>query len=378
MSARPRVLIDGSTAVRGGGFTYLVNVMPRLVEAAPDFDFKILLRHQPLADAMPEASNLEVELLPPAGWLGAFGFVYLRAAAHAQRWGADLYYSVAEWAPLRAPFPVIASFRNPNAFTSLDQGWPLHQQLRLGTLRRLAGFSARAGARILFVSEDSSDWIGERMKIPVERRSVVYHGIDLAKWGVASGARPLEHPYFLSVSSIYRYKNFVRLIDAWAEAARSDAAVPDLVIIGDTHDALHTRAMYEHRRAAGDLASRIHLLGEISYADLPNWYAHAAAFAFPSYLETFGHPLIEAMASGLPVLAADTGVFREIGGDAVDYADPHETGALRDGLLRLAQDETHARKLAEAGRARAAEFSWERTAQTLRGMFEDVLAEAGN
>ena len=381
MNSPPRIVIDGSTAVRGGGFTYLVNVMPRLLEVAPDFQFKVLLRHPPLAEAMPKAPNLEVEQLPPAGWVGAFGFLYFQAVAHAERWGADLYYSVAEWAPLRAPFPMIASFRNPNAFTELDQGWPLHQRLRLGTMRRLAGFSARACSRIIFVSRDSAQWIGDEMGIPEARRAVVHHGIDLGRWGGESreaGARPHERPYILSVSSIYRYKNFVRLIDAWLAAARSEPGLPDLVIIGDAHDAVHSREMRAHRDAAGEFASRIHLLGEVPYDQVRPWYAHAQAFAFPSYLETFGHPLVEAMASGLPVLAADTAVFREIGGDAVDYADPYDTTALRDGLIRFTRDEERARGFGEAARARAAEFGWEKTAQSLRGVLDRVLAEAAS
>jgi glycosyltransferase involved in cell wall biosynthesis len=368
-----RIAIDGSTAHRGGGYTYLVNLIPRLVAAAPDDRFRLTLRSERLREVIAPAPNLEIDVLPAASWVGAFRFVYLQAAARAQRWGADLFFSVAEWAPLRAPFPVVASFRNPNPFTELDQGWPLHQRLRLGTLRQLAGLSARRCERIVFVSRDSARWIGERMAIPEAKRFAVHHGVDVEAWSRAAGEAPLAAPYLLSVSSIYRYKNFVRLIEAWRSAAERVPTMPDLVIIGDRHDALHSRQMDEARAASGALARRIHLLGEVTYEEVRRWYVHAALFAFPSYLETFGHPLLEAMASGLPVLAADIPVFREIGGEAVRYADPHSTEALAAGLMALVDDSAAAAELGAAARVRAREFSWQRTALRTLELFDELV-----
>ena len=371
----PRIVIDGSTAQRGGGFTYLVNVLPELVALAPGLRFRVMLRNPTLAASLPEAANLELDMLPPASWPGAFHFVYRRAVARSAEWGADLYFSTAEWAPLSAPFPMIASFRNPNAFSQYDHAWPLHQRVRLATLRTLAGLSASRCARILFVSEDSARWIGERMGVPPERRSVVHHGVDLATWAERSAApRPIEAAYWLSVSSIYRYKNFVRLIEAWKEAAAREPSLADLVIVGDPHDRQHARQMHQAREASGPLAGRIHLLGEVPYAQVRAYYAHARGFLFPSYLETFGHPLVEAMASGLPILAADTAVFREIAGDGVAYADPHDTAALRDGLLELERDPVRRDALGRAAQARAQQFSWRRSAERLLELFESTLS----
>jgi glycosyltransferase involved in cell wall biosynthesis len=118
--------------------------------------------------------------------------------------------------------PVIASFRNANVFTALDLGWPWRQRLRLAALRTLAHISASTCDRVLFVSEDSARSIGDALKIPPVRRAVVYHGIDTEAWRPSpSGAGSEFHaPYILSVSSIYRYKNFVRLIEAYALLAR--------------------------------------------------------------------------------------------------------------------------------------------------------------
>ncbi len=339
-----RFLVDGSMAQGGGGFTYLVNIVPKLAQMAPNDRFRILVRTQRLADSLPNLPNVEIEQLPEAGVVDRLRFTYREAPRLAERWGADLYFSVAEYAPLRASCPIIAAFRNPNVFTKLKQGWPIKQRLRLGMLRAMAGLSVRASDRIMFVSDDSADWIGDVAGVAPERRATIHHGIDPAAWKSRSGANPHGRPFILSVSSIYRYKNFVPLIEAWAELARRVPGTPDLVIIGDDQDPDYSARMQAARDATGALADRVHVLGEVPYADVRRYYAHASLFVFPSYLETFGHPLLEAMASEVPLVAADIPVFREIAGDAAFYSDPHSSRSMAD-----ARDTDQARPRAREG-----------------------------
>jgi len=120
--------------------------------------------------------------------------------------------------------------------------------------------------------------------------------------------------------------------------------------------------------------SRIHIVGEVPYAEVRRYYAEASLFVFPSHLETFGHPLLEAMASDLPLVAADTPVFREIAGDAAFYGDPLSPPALAD-AVQAALVPGAARQLVKRGRERLAHFTWERSAASLVSMFQSVLAE---
>ena len=178
------------------------------------------------------------------------------------------------------------------------------------------------------------------------------------------------------MSTIYRYKNFVKLIEAYAVLARRRDDVPDLIIIGDDQDSEYAAQMERARLATGeDVAERIHILGEVPYADIKQYYAGADLFVFPSYLETFGHPLLEAMASGIPTVAADIPVFREVAGDAAFYADPHKADALasamEDALFASRARET----MIKRGRERVRSFSWDATAQNLSALFDDVLTE---
>ncbi len=367
-----RILIDGTMASGGGGFTYLANIVPELSAAAPDDRFRLLVRSERLEQVLPELPNVEVLRLPPVGLAGRLRFTHLEAPRMAARWGADLHFSAGETAPLRAPCPTIASFRNPNVFTDLPLGWPLAQRLRLRTLRLLAGLSARICDRILFVSEDSARWMGDALGLPGHRRAVVHHGIDLRSWAPAE--TPVrERPFILSVSSIYRYKNFLNLIRAYASLAARREELPDLVIVGDDQDPDYARAMRAAVAESG-CAERIRLVGEVPYHEVRSYYRQARLFVFPSYLETFGHPLLEAMASEVPLVAADIPVFREIAGDAAFYADPHDPDALahcmEEALFRLEADET----LVKRGAERVRRFTWGRSAARLLGLFDEVLA----
>src|SRR5262249_21104404 len=204
-----------------------------------------------------------------------------------------------------------------------------------------------------------------------------HHGIDPARWQAARGGDPVHPwPYILSVGSIYRYKNFVRLIEAYALLAERDPELelPDLVLIGDDQDADTSRRMREARAATGKLAEHIHLRGEVPYADVPAWYAGAELFAFPSVLETFGPPLLEAMAAEVPVVAADTPVFREIAADAALYADPTDVGALATALHSGLVDRAGRETLVKRGRERVRHFGWDRSAERLLALFADVLS----
>jgi glycosyltransferase involved in cell wall biosynthesis len=227
----------------------------------------------------------------------------------------------------------------------------------------------------MFVSEDSSRWIGDSFGLPEQRRVVVHHGIRAEAWKPKRRDAVHPFPYILSVSSIYRAKNFVKLIEAYAELAKLHIDLPDLLIIGDEQDPEYARKMEAARAATGELAEQIHIMGEVAYADVADYYAGAELFVFPSYLETFGHPLLEAMAAEVPVVAADIPVFREIGADAALYADPHSPAALARSMHTALTGFDVRETLVKRGRERVGQFSWERSARGLHALLRSVAAE---
>lgn len=371
--SRTRIIFDGSMARGGGGFTYAVNVIPLLARQMPSTDFLVLLRSRRIVESLPPLENLTVRLLPEAGFFERLRFLAITAPAIARSFRADIYYSASELSPLVPSCASIAAFRNANLFTEMRLGWPLTQRIRMKVLRALALYSARHCARILFVSRDSARWIGDLLDIPPSRRAVVPHGIHGDLWSRAAGPSPFERPFILTVSSIYRYKNYVRLIEAWTRLAERWSDVPDLVIVGDDQDSVHSREMQAARSRAGPHADRIHIVGEVPYSEIARYYRHAKAFVFPSYLETFGHPLLEAMAAGIPVIASDLGVFKEVGDEAVVYFPAHDTAAMEAAMERVLRDQSLQRELVNRGFDRVAAYSWVSTVDRMAEMFGEVL-----
>jgi glycosyltransferase involved in cell wall biosynthesis len=101
-------------------------------------------------------------------------------------------------------------------------------------------------------------------------------------------------------------------------------------------------------------------LGPQPYASLPELYAAADVFVFPSYTESFGQPLVEAMASGLPIVAADVPINREICGEAAVYFQPFEPESCATEIARVVSDANLASRLGRAGGLRAETFTWAR------------------
>jgi glycosyltransferase involved in cell wall biosynthesis len=374
LSSGRRIVLDGSMATSGGGFTFMVNIVPTLAAGAPDDHFLFLTRSPLLASSIPERPNLEVDLLPEAGLPSRLRFVLLGASRLAKNWKADLYYSGGEYIPLAAPCPVITSFQNANVFNKSRMGWPLKEKVRIAILKDLARVSASRSSAVLFVSQDSARWMGDAIGLPEYKRGWLHHGVDTdERPTVKKENRVLERPYILSVSSIYRYKNYVRLIEAWSEIARHNKETPDLVIVGDNLDPPYWKQMLSARAAVGGLAERIHLVGGVSYAEVQRYFVGAELFVFPSYLETFGIPIIEAMAAGVPVVCADIPVFREVAGDAAIFADPHSTAALAGAMSELLESEARRDSHRRRGTERVKEFTWPRAATRLLDLFEQVL-----
>ena len=181
---------------------------------------------------------------------------------------------------------------------------------------------------------------------------VVPGGVDprfhpLADPDPARAALGLTRPYVLTVASRTARKNLASL-DATARRLADDGI--DLVAAGG-----------ERPQFAGEAASPARPLGHVPDAHLPGLYAGASAFVLPSWHEGFGLTCLEAMACGVPVVAANAGALPETCGDAARYADPADRDEIATQVLAAIGDD----RLREAGPKRAALFTWERTTREL-------------
>jgi alpha-1,3-rhamnosyl/mannosyltransferase len=179
------------------------------------------------------------------------------------------------------------------------------------------------------------------------------------------GRHRLARPYVLAVGTLEPRKNLPRLIEAFAALPPDVRDRHELVLVGalgwETDETL--AAIGRHR-------DRVRALGHVPDEELPALYRGAALFAYPSLYEGFGLPVLEAMAAGTPVLTSNVSSMPEVGGDAAVYCDPRDTASIREGLLSVLSDEHAGGALAEAGRRRAQEFSWDRHAREMLALIE--------
>jgi len=174
--------------------------------------------------------------------------------------------------------------------------------------------------------------------------------------------------YILFIGTLDSRKNIRRLIEAYLSLGSDHT----LVLVGKpgwcSQDELKVLAHLKAKRGQD-----VRLLGYVPPPMLPALYQGAACLAFPSLAEGFGLPVLEAMTSGCPVVCSSTTSLPEVGGDAVEYADPLSVKSITDGLDRVLGDPVYRNTLIERGRIRALHFSRRRFAEKIVELYNKAL-----
>jgi glycosyltransferase involved in cell wall biosynthesis len=301
-----------------------------------------------LAARLPALGGYEV-VRPPATLSHRAGHAWEQLVLPARARKAGLLLNPANLAPLVFPRNAVvihdaAALRHP--------GWysPLYGRWQRGVLPVIA----KRARIVITVSEFSRREIAELLHVDAH---VVPGGVDprfhpRADPEPARAALGLIRPYVLTVASRIARKNLSSL-DATCRRLGNEGM--DLVAAGG-----------ERPQFAGEAASPARALGHVPDAHLPGLYAGAAAFVLPSWHEGFGLTCIEAMACGVPVVAARAGALPETCADAARYADPFDPDDIATQVLAAIGDD----RLREAGPQRAALFTWERTARELDALLK--------
>lgn len=163
--------------------------------------------------------------------------------------------------------------------------------------------------------------------------------------------RPLAAPYFVVLGTIEPRKNHLLLLHLWRQLIEEQGArAPRLVVIG--HRGWECEQVVDMLERCEALHGVVVEESRCDDARLATWLCHAQALLFPSFIEGFGMPLVEALSNGLPVIASDQQAFREIAGDIPEYVDPLDGVAWKQGILAYA-DTMAPRRLAQMDRLRA-------------------------
>jgi glycosyltransferase involved in cell wall biosynthesis len=233
----------------------------------------------------------------------------------------------------------------------------------------LVPYSIRRSAAVFTVSEFSRRQICDTYSISAERVHTIPNGVDAARFfpgdfgfdavrefGLQPGA------YFLTVGRLEPRKNHATLLRAWAQLPVPRAP---LVIVGQRH--------FQYREALDligtlRLEQDVRVLEQVSDTQLAAIYRNAKGFVYCSWAEGFGMPLLEAMASGIPVISSRNTALSEVCADAALLADPNSPSEISDAVLAL--ERTGLREsLIHRGQLRVKEFTWEKAAQTVRSVY---------
>jgi glycosyltransferase involved in cell wall biosynthesis len=284
---------------------------------------------------------------PPIAWKHlALPFALLRDRI-------DVFHSPGGTLPLLAPCRQVVT--SHDLFAAVEPAWfPPGMAAPLRTAQRRA---ARKAARVIAVSECTRRDLVQRYGVPFEKISVVYNGVDHDRFQpreVDSEAIArrygVRYPFILCVGSLMPWRNAPRLLEA---ASRLEMG---LLFVGRDIWGTDPTA----RLAAERGWDWARFSGYVDDDALPELYAAARVFAYPSLYEGFGIPPLEAMASGTPVVASTAGALPEVLGDAALLVPPHDTDALAQALEAAAQDSGELRR---RGLERAARFTWAAAAE---------------
>jgi glycosyltransferase involved in cell wall biosynthesis len=224
---------------------------------------------------------------------------------------------------------------------------------------------------IIAISDHTRNALIEYRPTVASRTHTVWLGGDHLRARVGEdapqGKPPHERPYFLFVSNIETRKNVLGLLAAFEQCATSLPEF-DLIMIGKPG---HEAEQIMMAIARSPVAGRIHVLGYRDDAALAQYYRYATAFVYPSWLEGFGIPVVEAMSFGCPVITSRTTSTAEIIGDTNWGVDPANTQEIADAMCRVAGLDLNARSIAqERSREQSAHFSWHKCAEATLGVYQ--------
>lgn len=276
-------------------------------------------------------------------------------------------------------------FSGPTVITAHDASWVRHPEThpadRLKAIDRYFPRSLAAAGAILTDSEFVKREMIELFGVPPEKIFPVLLGVSEAFYphspeesAAVMAAHGLEFGhYVLSVGTLEPRKNIPALIDAYARLPLAVQQRYPLVMVG-----MRGWLTSELEARMRPLVERgvVKPLGYVADEAMPLLYSGAAAFVFPSLYEGFGLPPLEAMACGVPVIASRTSSLPEVVGDAGFLIEPRDVEAISAALYRVLEDRVLAAALSRKGVARAASFTWERTAEETLAVYRHALAQA--
>ncbi len=364
-----KVLVNAIHAKSGGGITYLANMLPRLV-ADPAIEVHLLVPASQRRRYAELAPNIHIHAGRfPKGFVAELAWEQVALPFLARRLGVDVTFSPANFGPLLAPRPVIL-LSNATAVGGKESR--LLKRLYWWALGLMTFVSLVGSARAIAVSAYArerlgfADWLRRKL-------TVVHHGVDALFASNGPREPETDGPVLLAVGDLYVQKNLLRLIEA---TAALKTRFPDLKLLlaGAAIDSDYAAGL-ERRIAGLGLAGSVRRLGRQTPEALARLYRTCTVFVFPSTVEAFGMPLVEAMASGAAIASSRSAAMPEVLADAGVFFDPEDAADMADAIARLIDDPELRRSLGKRAIERAGAFDWDHAARATADVLKAAAME---
>ena len=362
-----KVLFNALHSKSGGGITYLQNILP-LLNAHPDIELHVCI-HQEQEDLLPD--QLDEARIHKFNFATGFWRLLIREQIDVPRLGnligADITFSPANYGPVFSKNPVIL-LRNALSVAFVEKR-PLKFAYWI-LLYVVTLVSLKACRHAITVSNYAERSLGKtRFMDMKDHLTVVPHGIHIHYQAPEKGLK--RKKFLLAVSDLYVQKNFKNLLLAIA-ALRIEYPAIHLKIAGSPLDPPYFASLKKLISQNG-IEENVTFLGKQTPDQLLKLYQSCRIFVFPSSVETFGNPLVEAMACGAPIACSESAAMPEVIGDAAEYFDPFDVEDMVSAIRKLISDEELCEKLGERAIKRANFFSWEKTAEKTVNVFKRVM-----
>jgi len=267
---------------------------------------------------------------------------------------------------------LVVHMKTMHAFTAPEAVGPLPRVYRRLNYPR----TARAAEAIIINSESLRAEIEQYLNVDARKLKLIYEAVDheLFKLGDASAARArvasygITKPFVLFVSSLWPYKNCDGMLRAWA-LARQDLVGRQLAIVGPGRNEKYVAQLRSLAAELG-ISADVVFVGGVPLEETVRFYQAADVFVYPSLNETFGLPILEAMACGCPVVTSDTSAMPETAGGAAVLSNPKEPASIARAIVEAAGPGRD--RLRDQGLRRAGQFTWGATAASTVDVYREA------
>ncbi len=366
--------IDARKLTDFGIGTYIQNLVRALAERDGDNRYVLFVgaRHRHLLEDLPDNFRTIVERSP----------VYSARELIALSWRLfrlrlDLYHSTHYVLPAVVPCRAVVTIHD---IIHLLYPEFLPSALAFLYAQRMIRRALSRGDRIIADSQNTKTDLMNQFEVDGRKIRVVYPGVaDRFRRRLGDGERHewlerlgIREPYLLFVGNPKPHKNLDNVIKAFGRALEIEPFEGQLVCVGDREG----REMKFRQRAAQlGIADRVLLAGHVDDEALPALYQSATLFIYPTLYEGFGLPVVEAMASRVPVITSNTSALKEVAEGYGHLVNPLDVEEIAKAIVQCMTDPDHRRSLARRGAKRAEEFRWSRTAEQTLEVYRSALAQ---